>query len=282
MLVTLVASAGKSTQRAVRVYKSAAKAWQGHCETPAGGQARLSLTTSVCARYSQFASSSTSSAGTEDTRTKKNMAKEQDAPPPPKPAPAVSSCAGLLWFTSEMKTAGRPPYCFGRRGELKAGAEALEKIAKNDDQQKDDKPSEGFTYACLGYAQATAKMTREGKLPLCDVGVRFALLRAADTNEQRKKKALAAARRRDTVGTTAGISPRDEDELSKKASGVLTYMANGIQTFVSKASRFWAGALTNYPEKFGNFTDKMTRALQNHTKYLVKLCRKALAWRPSE
>ena len=59
-------------------------------------------------------------------------------------------------------------------------------------------------------------------------------------------------------------------------------MANGIQTFVTKASRFWAGALTNYPEKFGNFTDKMTRALQNHTKYLVKLCRKALAWRPSE
>ena len=83
------------------------------------------------------------------------MAKEQDAPPPPKPAPAVSSCAGLLWFTSEMKTAGRPPYCFGRRGELRAGAEALEKIAKGDDQQKDDKPSEGFTYACLGYAQAT-------------------------------------------------------------------------------------------------------------------------------
>ena len=209
------------------------------------------------------------------------MAKEQDAPPTPKAAP-VSSCAGLLWFTSEMKTAGRPPYCFGRRGELKAGAEALEKIAKNDDQQKEDKPSEGFTYACLGYAQATAKMTREGKLPLCDVGVRFALLRAADTNEQRKKKALAAARRRDTVGTTAGISPRDEDELSKKASGVLQYMANGIQTFVTKASRFWSGALTNYPEKFGNFTDKMSRALQNHTKYLVKLCRKALAWRPSE
>ena len=210
------------------------------------------------------------------------MAKEQDAPEKPQTPAPVSSCAGLLWFTSEMKTAGRPPYCFGRRGELKAGAEALEKIAKNDDQQKDDKPSEGFTYACLGYAQATAKMTREGKLPLCDVGVRFALLRAADTNEQRKKKALAAARRRDTVGTTAGISPRDEDELSKKASGVLQYMANGIQTFVTKASRFWAGALTNYPEKFGNFTDKMTRALQNHTKYLVKLCRKALAWRPSE
>ena len=213
---------------------------------------------------------------------KKNMAREQDAPPPPKPAPAVSSCAGLLWFTSEMKSSGRPPYCFGRRGELRAGAEALEKIAKGDDQQKDDKPSEGFTYACLGYAQATAKMTREGKLPLCDVGVRFALLRAADTADSRKKKALAAARRRDTVGTTAGISPRDEDELSKKASGVLQYMANGIQTFVTKASRFWAGALTNYPEKFGNFTDKMTRALQNHTKYLLKLCRKALAWRPSE
>ena len=150
----------------------------------------------------------------------KNHGQGAGRPPtkPQTPAP-VSSCAGLLWFTSEMKSAGRPPYCFGRRGELKAGAEALEKIAKNDDQQKDDKPSEGFTYACLGYAQATAKMTREGKLPLCDVGVRFALLRAADTNEQRKKKALAAARRRDTVGTTAGISPRDEDELSKKASG---------------------------------------------------------------
>ena len=212
----------------------------------------------------------------------KKMAKEQDAPPTPKPAPAVSSCAGLLWFTSEMKSSGRPPYCFGRRGELRAGAEALEKIAKGDDQQKDDKPSEGFTYACLGYAQATAKMTREGKLPLCDVGVRFALLRAADTADSRKKKALAAARRRDTVGTTSGISPRDEDELSQKASGLMQYMANGIQTFVTKASRFWSGALTNYPEKFGSFTDKMTRALQNHAKYLVKLCRKALAWRPSE
>merc|ERR1711924_368066 len=86
----------------------------------------------------------------------------------------------------------------------------------------------------------------------------------------------------DTVGTTSGISPRDEDELSQKASGLMQYMANGIQTFVTKASRFWSGALTNYPEKFGSFTDKMTRALQNHTKYLVKLCRKALAWRPSE
>ena len=115
------------------------------------------------------------------------MAKEQDAPQHHKHQPPVSSCAGLLWFTSEMKSAGRPPYCFGRRGELKAGAEALEKIAKNDDQQKDDKPSEGFTYACLGYAQATAKMTREGKLPLCDVGVRFALLRAADTADRGRK-----------------------------------------------------------------------------------------------
>ena len=72
------------------------------------------------------------------------------------------------------------------------------------------------------------------------------------------------------------------NDLSPEKSVVKYQLDNGIQTFVTKASRFWAGALTNYPEKFGNFTDKMSRALQNHTKYLLKLCRKALAWRPSE
>ena len=49
-------------------------------------------------------------------------------------------------------------------------------------------------------------------------------------------------------------------KLSKKASGVLQYMANGIQTFVTKASRFGPSALTNYPENSGASRTKMTRA----------------------
>lgn len=206
------------------------------------------------------------------------MGKEQDAGPPA----SVSSCAGLLWFTSEMKARGRPPYCFGRRGSLDAGAEALEKLAQGDDDQKEDKKADGFTFACIGYAQATAKMTREGKLPLCDVGVRFALLRAADTADARKKKALAIARHRDTVGTTQGIAPRDGDELAQKVSAAAAAWAGYVSRFVAKASAFWAGALTNYPEKYGTFTGKMANALSNHAKCFVKMGRKALAWRPSE
>ena len=78
------------------------------------------------------------------------------APPSP-----VSSCTGILWFTSAMKARGEAPYCFGRRGSLRAGAEALEKTAQVDNAAASaEAPTGEFTYACLGYAQATAKMNR--------------------------------------------------------------------------------------------------------------------------
>ena len=193
----------------------------------------------------------------------------------------VSSCTGILWFTSEMKKRGDAPYCFGRRGTLRAGTEALEKNAQVDNQtSKDDAPPGEFTYACLGYSQATAKMNRDGALPLCDVGVRFAMLRTA---EKAAEKAPSDARPPEEASDALhpGAAARDAAEPRAVAASPPLITSEAVYTAcertVTKVSAFWSNALTNYPEKFVAFNGKMCATLATHVAYLGKLAKKAAA-----
>ena len=120
----------------------------------------------------------------------------------------VSSCAGILFFTSEMKARGEKPYCFGRRGSLRAGVEALEKNAAVDnasssDSKKEKKPPAGFTYACVGYAQSTARV-ETGRVVTGRGGVEAWTSAAAARRRRRGGTAAASSRRRRFGGVVFG------------------------------------------------------------------------------
>ena len=131
-------------------------------------------------------------------------------------------------------------------------------------------------------------MTKEGALPLCDVGVRFALLKSAETDSQRRdgRKLTAAVRAdalrkdRDAQQSSAAVAakPGLDDDTGAALGRALSKMGEAGARTISKVQKFWTGALTNYPEKFASFQSKMTGTMISHCKYLAKLGRKALAW----
>mmetsp|Transcript_1061 Transcript_1061/g.3125 ORF Transcript_1061/g.3125 Transcript_1061/m.3125 type:complete len:193 (-) Transcript_1061:116-694(-) len=172
-----------------------------------------------------------------------------------KPTRVVKSCAGLTYFTSAMRAAGKPPMCLGRRGTVSNETnelphkEVIERSAKSVEQ----KGNVDFTYACLGYSQTTAKMEREGALPLCDVGVRLTMLRAAQKEAQPKEAPAAAF------------------DLKAWLTRVSTSVLN-----------FWRKALDDYPNKWLNFNKKLYTAMNRQAKFIGKLLSKvsrdALSW----
>ena len=208
----------------------------------------------------------------------------------------VSSCTGILWFTSQMKARGEAPYCFGRRGTLRGGTEALEKNAQVDNHGSAESPPPGdFTYACIGYSQATAKMNREGALPLCDVGVRFAMLRSAEVKTDEAAASRKAAARdearasEEPAGAAAAAAAREgraDGGEARDGAAALSALTSSItaeavyhacERTVVKVSNFWSNALTNYPEKFVAFNGKMCATMGTHVKYLGKIAKKAWA-----
>ena len=159
-------------------------------------------------------------------------------------------------------------------GELKAGAEALEKIAKNDDQQKDDKPSEGLPMRVWATPKPADEDDARGQACRSATSACASRCCARRTRMNRGRRRRCPRAKKGHGRDDGRISPRDEDELSKKASGVLQYMANGIQTFVTKASRFGWRLDEHSPGKIWQFygQDGNRGAAEPHN---MKLCRKA-------
>ena len=154
----------------------------------------------------------------------------------------AKSCAGITYFTSAMKAKGKEPVCFGRRGKIMTDVplkDVVERSAKR--AVKDDVQKREFTYACIGYSQTTPNMTQRGLLPLCDVGIRFTVLKApkeAPKEEVTLSVAEPVAEKTDRQPLWQSVRPATEK-------------------FLKHASNFWRRRLEDYPKKFVEFPKKI-------------------------
>lgn len=122
-----------------------------------------------------------------------------------------------------------------------------------------------FSFACIGYSQMTAKMEREGALPLCDVGIKLMARRALEESTNVEQQASRQ------VETSQAGKKFDPLALANRATTALM--------------KFWRKAFHDYPNKWLKFNKKMFVAMQKHAKYMGKLMYRlgnyATSWWPS-
>lgn len=179
-----------------------------------------------------------------------------------KPGSSAKSCAGITYFTSAMKAKGRPPLCVGRRGTLARDVsykEVIERSAKSSEQKG---PVE-FTYSCIGYSQTTLKMEREGRLPLCDIGMRLMVVRAAQPVQQVARQQPGPQ------------SPPDAHPMYFDVKAWLIRVGTSVLNF-------WRKSLDDFPNKWVAFNQRFVVMMQRQANFIAKMLNKvthdALNW----
>mmetsp|Transcript_17116 Transcript_17116/g.55599 ORF Transcript_17116/g.55599 Transcript_17116/m.55599 type:complete len:224 (+) Transcript_17116:110-781(+) len=193
----------------------------------------------------------------------------------------AKSCAGITYFTSAMKASGKQPMCFGRRGKVMTDVPLGDVVERSAKKGLQEKANVEFTYACVGYSQTTPNMEKLGMLPLCDVGMRFTVLKApkhkatGDEDDEQKdggdrpqgddaSDARTTARRppaRPPLGVSAAAK---EEEDNKKPSFMERYARGALN--------FWKKSLEDYPRKFVDFQKK---CLETQLKFATSAAKQA-------
>uniref|UniRef100_A0A7S3K270 DUF8204 domain-containing protein n=1 Tax=Aureoumbra lagunensis TaxID=44058 RepID=A0A7S3K270_9STRA len=172
----------------------------------------------------------------------------------------AKSCTGITYFSSAMKNEGKEALCLGRRGNVTSEIpqkDIIERSAKKNGKTEDEVD---FSYACVGYSQTTEKMEKEGILPLCDVGMRFTILKAKNSQKQKE----------DVEESTQAIIKENSPPpvAGKPLSETLRPM---MERYFQGASNFWRRALTDFPRKFYEFHPKFLASMKKQASYLGKL-----------
>ena len=205
----------------------------------------------------------------------------------------VKSCTGITYFTSAMKAKGEKAWCIGRRGTIPAAEASPPEVieaaadpeARNKEKRgkKQEEKARETTFLCLGYSQTTARMERQGTLPLCDIGMRFLVISAATADADRRK--IPSRFSGDKNGPQAGeldgevlrppFSMGNLEEYATKARERTTKAFAAAQTF-------WIGALKTFPVDFQKFSTKLVGAMAKQAAYigktLGKITKAAATW----
>ena len=197
----------------------------------------------------------------------------------------AKSCAGITYFTSAMKAAGRHPLCIGRPGKIMTDVPLADVVEQTAKQPKEDAKAIEFTYACLGYSQTTPNMEKLGMLPLCDVGMRFTVLRAPKRKipDGEDEALVQHEETRPKKDEHHGIQP-----LAPTTS-YWEYWSPIFQKYAKGAYNFWTKGLEDYPRKFIDFQSKsvefqkkiassMQKQANFCVKFLLRFSRDIISW----
>uniref|UniRef100_A0A7S2ALF8 Uncharacterized protein n=1 Tax=Octactis speculum TaxID=3111310 RepID=A0A7S2ALF8_9STRA len=155
------------------------------------------------------------------------------------------TCSGVTLYIESMKDIiGRRPVCLGIKEPHSTLPrpytlpEEIESLAvEQSGIPAKIEPQFQVTFASFGYSIFTAKMIREGSLPLCLGGFIF-----------------------------ARGGPHREGQASMQQTAF-----KGLETASTKMAKFWDGQWENYPERYAQFCKKMgnsmVKTVVNTTKF---------------
>eukprot|EP01041_Mallomonas_annulata_P007870 gene7870-16110_t len=199
-----------------------------------------------------------------------------------------NSCTGITYFTSEMRTKGQSPMCFGKRGTLKKKV-TMEKLVALDKQNMKKNASTGYTvYSCIGYSQSSGRMDRRGEAPICVRGTELHYARDSTShssnkstnshNTQEESRPTSDPNRMSTSRkTSSNQSEKPSDRMMTPTSDAMSsFSKNGAATSSSQhgpkpltlsidsnvinAQISKEMATTNFPDKMQRSAVKMIQA----------------------